>query len=198
MCTNLKVFDTICKATVNRQAEAVQIAQISDAVVVIGDRNSANSRHLAKICSELCPNTQFIQNASELNVELLIMASKIGVTAGASTPVCIVREVINKMSDEMKVNEVVENEAVDNEVVDNEVVDCSEETKIQISEQAELAAEECCECSADCPCCNDAELKSETEEDEVKEKSFHEMLEDSLKTIYNGKVVSGQVVAITE
>ncbi len=198
MCTNLKVFDTICEATVNRQAEAVQIAQISDAVVVIGDRNSANSRHLAKICSELCPNTQFIQNASELNVELLIMASKIGVTAGASTPVCIVREVINKMSDEMKVNEVVENEAVDNEVVDNEVVDCSEETKIQISEQAELAAEECCECSADCECCNDAELKSETEEDEVKEKSFHEMLEDSLKTIYNGKVVSGQVVAITE
>lgn len=188
LCTNLKVFDTICEATVNRQAEAVQIAEISDAVVVIGDRNSANSRHLAKICSELCPNTQFIQNASELNVELLIMASEIGVTAGASTPVGIVREVINKMSDEMKVNEVVE----------NELENCSEEVEIQTSEQPELAAEECCECSADCDCSNEAELKNEVEEDEVKEKSFHEMLEDSLKTIYNGKVVSGQVVAITE
>lgn len=186
MCTNLKVFDTICNATVNRQAEAVRIAKISDAVVVIGDRNSANSRHLAKICSELCPNTQFIQDASELNVELLIRANEIGVTAGASTPVYIVREVINKMSDEMKVSEVIENE------------NCSEEVEIQASEQSELIEEECCDCSVDCDYSKETEVSNEAEEGEVKEKSFHEMLEDSLKTIYNGKVVSGQVVAITE
>lgn len=200
MCTNLKVFDTICEATVNRQAEAVQIAKISDAVVVIGDRNSANSRHLAKICSELCPNTQFIQNASELNAELLIGANEIGVTAGASTPVCIVREVINKMSDELNVNEVVENEL--NEFPEDE------KNEIQVTEQSEIQP---AENRSDADECAEAELSDKpeaeqenapagegTEETEAKEKSFYEMLEDSLKTIYNGKVVSGQVVSITE
>ena len=138
-CTNAKISDTICLATFTRQEEAAKLASECDAMVVIGGRHSANSVHLAQICQEHCANVQFIESAAELNLDRLKDAGIVGLTAGASTPAWIIKEVRNKMSDEIKI----------------------EETAVE------------------------------------KEMSFDEMLEETLKTIYNGDKVTGTVVAIT-
>ncbi len=141
-CTNLKIHDTICLATFTRQEEAARLASGCDAMVVIGGKHSANSVHLAQICREHCKQVQFIERTEELDLDALRAAPIVGLTAGASTPAWIIKEVRNKM-DEIK-----------------------EEVKVE-----EAAAE--------------------------KEMSFDEMLEESLKPIYNGDKVKGVVVAIT-
>ncbi len=138
-CTNLKISDTICTATSARQQEAEKLASECDAMVVIGGKHSANSLHLAQICSEHCGCVQFIEKCDELDMDKVTDADTIGLTAGASTPAWIIKEVRNKMNDEIKV----------------------EESAVEA------------------------------------EKSFDEMLEETLKTIYNGDKVTGHVVAIT-
>lgn len=138
-CTNPEISDTICLATSTRQEEAARLASDCDAMVVIGGRHSANSVHLAEICREHCPCVEFIERADALDMDRLKTADTVGLTAGASTPAWIIKEVRNKMSDEIKV----------------------EESAVE------------------------------------KEKSFDEMLEETLKTIYNGDKVTGVVVAIT-
>ena len=134
-CTNAKISDTICLATFTRQEEASRLASACDAMVVIGGKHSANSVHLAKICSEHCSNVQFIERTDGLDLDKLKTADIVGLTAGASTPAWIIKEVRNKMNDEIKVEEM--------------------------------------------------------------ELSFDEMLEETLKPIYNGDKVTGLVVAIT-
>lgn len=164
LCTNAEVFDTICCATSARQEEAIRLATGCDAMVVIGGRNSANSIHLAELCKERCSNTQFIENASELIADSLRQAKTIGVTAGASVPGWIIKEVLETMSDEIIINE---NPA---------------EAEAPVEQIGEPAAPEKEEAPA-------AAVKTE--------QTFDEMLEDSLKTIYNGEKVTGVVVAIT-
>ncbi len=138
-CTNVKISDTICLATFTRQEEAARLAADCDAMIVIGGKHSANSVHLAQICEEHCGNVQFIERTDELDMSRLRQADVVGLTAGASTPAWIIKEVRNKMSDEIKIGE----SAVE------------------------------------------------------KEPTFDEMLEETLKPIYNGDKVSGTVVAIT-
>ena len=104
-CTNAKISDTICLATFTRQEEAASLSAQCDAMVVIGGKHSANSVHLAQICGENCPNVQFIERTEELALDKLRTADVIGLTAGASTPAWIIKEVVNKMSDEIKVAE---------------------------------------------------------------------------------------------
>ncbi len=100
ICTNPKISDTICLATSTRQEEAARIASECDAMVVIGGKHSANSVHLAEICREHCANVQFIERIEELDLDRLEAADTVGLTAGASTPAWIIKEVRNKMSDE--------------------------------------------------------------------------------------------------
>ena len=138
-CTNVKISDTICLATFTRQEEAARLAADCDAMIVIGGKHSANSVHLAQICEEHCGNVQFIERTDELDMSRLRQADVVGLTAGASTPAWIIKEVRNKMSDEIKI----------------------EESAVE------------------------------------KEPTFDEMLEETLKPIYNGDKVSGTVVAIT-
>ena len=139
-CTNVEIFDTICGATSMRQEEASKLSAECDAMVVIGGKHSANSVHLAEICRQFCDNVQFINKADEIDMDKLKAAKTVGITAGASAPAWIIKEVSNKMSEEIKIDA--------------------------------AAAEE-------------------------KEMSFDEMLEESIKTIYNGDKVTGYVVAIT-
>ena len=101
-CTNLKIFDTICEATSTRQSEAVKLASECDAMVVIGGKHSANSVHLSDLCSAHCTNVQFIENVNELDMAALRDAQKIGITAGASAPSWIIKEVKQTMTDEIK------------------------------------------------------------------------------------------------
>lgn len=166
-CTKAEIFDTICFATSIRQEEAVKLASACGAMVVIGGKNSANSLHLAELCAERCANTQFVDNSAQLDTGVLRDVKTIGMTAGASAPSWIIKEVLDKMSDEIMIQENPEAAPV-------------EEAPVQAVEQPAEEAAPAVEAEA-----------------APAEKSFDEMLEDSLKTIYNGDKVSGVVVAIT-
>ncbi len=97
--TNSKIFDTICNATAERQNEAQQIAESSDLMIVIGDRHSSNTGKLFDLCKRKCQNTFLIETVSELDHKAVLSANSIGVTAGASTPARIIKEVLDKMSE---------------------------------------------------------------------------------------------------
>ena len=104
-CTNAKIFDTICNATHMRQSEAAQIAAEADVMVVVGDRKSANTRHLTEICRKSCSRVYQIESADELMPEFFENCTVAGLTAGASTPAGIIKEVYATMSEEIKVAE---------------------------------------------------------------------------------------------
>ena len=101
-CTNAKIFDTICNATHRRQAEAADLAAKVDVMVVVGDRKSANTKHLAEICREKCGRVVQIEQAGELSSDLFEGCLVAGLTAGASTPAGIIKEVYTTMSEEIK------------------------------------------------------------------------------------------------
>ena len=101
-CTNAKIFDTICNATHRRQAEAADLAAKVDVMVVVGDRKSANTKHLAEICREKCGRVVQIERAGELSSDLFEGCLVAGLTAGASTPAGIIKEVYTTMSEEIK------------------------------------------------------------------------------------------------
>ncbi|MDD3594161.1 MAG: 4-hydroxy-3-methylbut-2-enyl diphosphate reductase [Candidatus Gastranaerophilales bacterium] len=92
----LRVFNTICKTTSNRQTEAKNMAQEVDLMVVVGSKSSANTSHLSEILCEIT-NTILVENEQELEQysDMIKNADKIGITAGASTPEDIINKVIN-------------------------------------------------------------------------------------------------------
>ncbi len=98
-CTNAKFFDTICIATENRQSEADQLSKEVDLMVVIGGRESSNTRALYTVARRNLANTVLIEDASELDPDLVRGAQIIGITAGASTPGDIIEEVEKTMSE---------------------------------------------------------------------------------------------------
>lgn len=90
---NVGVLNTICNATEERQKEAEELAVKVDAMIVIGSRNSSNTQKLYDICRKVCKNTFLIQNADDMDYALLCGMSRVGITAGASTPNRIIEEV---------------------------------------------------------------------------------------------------------
>lgn len=123
---DIEVCNTICNATEERQLEAKSIAKNVDAMVVIGDKKSSNSQKLYEISSNECKNTFFVQTLRDLDLKLFESTGKVGITAGASTPQKIIKEVHASMT----------------------------------------------------------------------EKSFEQLLEESLVTIHNGEVVEGTVIGV--
>ena len=107
-CTNAKLFDTICNATQMRQSEAADLAARVDAMVVVGDGKSANTKHLTEICRQYCGPVYQIEGAEELKAEWFRDCKVVGLTAGASTPAGIIKEVNKTMSEEIKTNEAME------------------------------------------------------------------------------------------
>ncbi len=104
-CTNVKIFDTICNATDERQAEARLLAGEADIMIVIGDRKSSNTKRLYEISTSLCNRVLYIEDASGLTGQEVRGMEQpfIGITAGASTPAWIIKEVRNIMSDETRI-----------------------------------------------------------------------------------------------
>ena len=101
VCTNAEYFDTICGATSKRQTEAAQLAGRCDSMIVIGDPKSSNTRRLTQICQESCAHVVQVEQADALSPEDFCSVRTLGITAGASTPEWIIKEVYNKMSDEI-------------------------------------------------------------------------------------------------
>lgn len=100
-CTNTEIFDTICEATCKRQSEALCLAEQCDAMLIIGDRKSSNTNRLAELSRAHCPLVLHISRAKELDLSKLSGAASVGITAGASTPGWIIKEVYDIMSDEI-------------------------------------------------------------------------------------------------
>lgn len=96
--SELKVFNTICDATTNRQKSAKDLARRVDVMLVVGGKNSANTTRLAQICRETNSATHHIETAKEISAEWFANARHVGVTAGASTPDWILDEVVVALS----------------------------------------------------------------------------------------------------
>ncbi len=97
--TNSNFFGTICNATTDRQTEAAQLSMSSDFMVVIGDRGSSNTCKLYGICSDNCANTILAQTKDDVPPQMVLKANNIGVTAGASAPARIIKEVLDNMTE---------------------------------------------------------------------------------------------------
>ena len=102
LCTNLKIYGTICNATSVRQSEAEILASQSDLMLVIGGKHSSNTNKLFHICKSKCEETYLIETADELPKSALKKACRAGVTAGASTPASLIKEVLQTMTEEIK------------------------------------------------------------------------------------------------
>ena len=96
---DIDVFNTICNATAERQDEARKLASESDAMIVIGGRHSSNTQKLFEISKKECSNTFYIQTVNDLNMEDFRNIEKLGITAGASTPNNIIKEVHDHMAE---------------------------------------------------------------------------------------------------
>lgn len=99
--TNAIIFDTICNATEERQKEATQLSLKNDAMIIVGGRQSSNTAKLKNVCESNCP-TFLIETAEELSEIDLSVFNSVGVTAGASTPDSIIKEVLKTMSEKLE------------------------------------------------------------------------------------------------
>jgi len=98
-------IDTICNPTKQRQSDTEEIAKKADVMVVIGGKNSSNSKELAAKSRELDVETYFIQSADQVEKEWFDGKENIGVTAGASTPDVTINEVVDKIREMTNINQ---------------------------------------------------------------------------------------------
>lgn len=98
-CGELRVFNTICEATVKRQQSARELAERVEVMVVVGGKNSANTARLREICAASGTHTHHVETAAELEPEWFRGANRVGVTAGASTPAWIIEEVVARLEE---------------------------------------------------------------------------------------------------
>ncbi|MBQ3007310.1 MAG: bifunctional 4-hydroxy-3-methylbut-2-enyl diphosphate reductase/30S ribosomal protein S1 [Clostridia bacterium] len=129
-CTNAKIFDTICFATRKRQDEAEELSKKSDLMIIIGGRHSSNTVKLKSVCEKNC-ETYLVERADELRTINFSNHAGIGVTAGASTPSALIKEVLLEMSEivkettNMQVEEVPSEAAITDEMNFSEALEAS-------------------------------------------------------------------------
>ena len=126
---DILVLNTICNATEERQTEAATLSKTSEAMIVIGGKHSSNTRKLYEISKKECANTYYIQKLIDLDLNQLKSFRSVGITAGASTPNNIIKEVHTRMS-EMSFEQLLEESLVtihNGEVVDGTVIRVKED-----------------------------------------------------------------------
>lgn len=94
----LKVFNTICEVTNRRQKEIEKLAKMADIIIVIGGRKSANTRRLAALAKDGGCETHHVEEVKDINEDWFLGKNKVGITAGASTPDWIIKEVIDRLN----------------------------------------------------------------------------------------------------
>lgn len=134
VCTNCKIYSTICNATSDRQEEAAALSRECNAMIVIGGRHSSNTCKLRDVCAANAP-TFLIETAAELSGIDLTPYQVVGVTAGASTPAAIIKEVLKTMSEEIKEKEVETTSANTEEVV--ETADANQAAQAAVNASAD-------------------------------------------------------------
>ncbi|MGN1202734.1 MAG: 30S ribosomal protein S1, partial [Eubacterium sp.] len=140
--TNCRIYSTICNATADRQEEAASLSQEAEAMIVIGGRHSSNTCKLRDVCSANA-DTFLIETADELKSIDLSPYKVVGVTAGASTPSVIIKEVLKTMSEEIIEKEVETTSAVTEEVVETaDTADKADKAAVKASADGEATFEE--------------------------------------------------------
>ena len=119
---NVTAYKTICNATSVRQREAKEIASKVDAMIVIGGRNSSNTQKLFEISKKECENTYYIQTLVDLDLTTFESVSRVGITAGASTPNNIIKEVHSSMA-ELSFEQMLENDESKASIRQGEIID---------------------------------------------------------------------------
>lgn len=138
VCTNCKIYSTICNATADRQEEASNLSRNCDAMLVIGGKHSSNTCKLRDVCLANA-DTYLIETSAELEQIDLSTYEVIGVTAGASTPSVIIKEVLKSMSEEIIEKEV---ETADVAVETAESADNADKAAVKASADGEATFEE--------------------------------------------------------
>jgi 4-hydroxy-3-methylbut-2-enyl diphosphate reductase len=92
----IRIYNTICSATLRRQESAIKLAKEVDLMIVIGGKNSGNTKRLTSICSEIV-NTLHVEDYTEINEDILKGIKKVGITAGASTPDYIIDRIVERL-----------------------------------------------------------------------------------------------------
>lgn len=164
-------FNTICNATYLRQQAAVELAQKVGLMLVIGGLHSSNTQKLYKLCAEKCNNTYHIETSDDLPVDKINEVEIIGVTAGASTPDWIIKEVVDKMT-----------EMENNKIESNEFEGAVVEENVQPEERAQPKED----------------VQPEEKAEEPAQEKAMEDLEDAMVLVKPGKVVKGKVLQVGE
>lgn len=120
-----RVERTICLATSQRQNAALELASEVDAMVIIGGKNSANTRHLYELVVGKCPIVYHIETAAELEQEMFRGCKKIGITAGASTPDRLIKEAIFVMENMESFESMLEQSMEDVNVYPGKIVEAT-------------------------------------------------------------------------
>ena len=223
----IKVNNTICNATFQRQKEAAELAATVDCMVVVGGRNSANTLKLYETCRQHCKHTYLVESAKELPEHLKINSQqRIGVTAGASTPDWSLKEVIDSMNDMERTDQTMEPQT--EQVQETPAaVEAQEPQNTPAPETAEAAAPEAAEEAAapqaeveapqaeetgepqaqeetEEPQAEAEEPRAEVEEPQAEAEeakpapSFMDEVAANMTRIRNGQTVTGKVVQITD
>ncbi len=108
--TNIVINNTICDATKKRQDACVELASRSDVMLIVGGKNSSNTKKLYELSKKVCPNTFYIENYKEIPYKYIDKNTKVGVSAGASTPDWIIEEVIQMSENLNQTNDMNENQ----------------------------------------------------------------------------------------
>jgi len=93
----LSTFDTICRDSTNRQSGALRLAKSVDVMVVLGGKNSANTKRLVSLCKKACARTYHVETAGEIRDSWFSSGAKVGIASGASTPDWVIKEVLEKL-----------------------------------------------------------------------------------------------------
>jgi (E)-4-hydroxy-3-methyl-but-2-enyl pyrophosphate reductase len=197
-----EIFPSICNATAERQQEAGELALRAGCIVVVGGRNSSNTKKLYEICRQVRPNTLWVEGASELPDGGFENCKSIAIISGASTPDWIIEEVCAKMSEmenkDLEAKEELDGPAGQEAQAAAEAAEAAHEAMQQAEEQSgatvdmtqdEPAAEE--EPVAQAP-----EAPAE-QPPQTPKNSFEEAFEKTMRPIHPGQVVKGTVVQVS-
>lgn len=197
----LVVKNTICSATAQRQEAAIQLAQKADKMIVVGGKNSANTKKLYEVCKGICPNTILVECAAEIPPDFASTQGEyIGIAAGASTPDWSLKEVVTNMMDK-EIKDPVQNTTENEKEVSVQEVE-TEAAEITAQETQE-AVEETVQETAEATAAGAAVVEEEAQEEssQAADKAaddFMAGIEATMVKIRRGQNVIGTVVQITD
>lgn len=188
------IFNTICSATAERQQAAAELAKRVQYMIVVGGYHSSNTQKLFEVCRGHCKNTRHIETVRDLDLDEVRRFETIGITAGASTPDWLVKEVTESMEENKLANEQIqETEAVEETV---------QETVIETPEAVEAApAEEAVEETVEEVASETADDAVEADEDDVSDENFDfasALDEEPTQKVYKNAVVEGEVILVND